>query len=375
MPSLGLGISTRWPSTDQISRLADLKLSFLSVELDASSPLRCKRLEMAAAQANLLEIPLEVRIGCPAHRWQAEYGYIERALQDARVCRWLIDVDAFTAPPVPFPALDSAEILFGSADGFVGLNRNRAIANLGDGVWFPISPQVHASDHDSLVENLAAQGCVVQQARQLANGRRVAVSRVTLKRQHSLDTTPDPRQTSLFGAAWTVGSLKYIAENNADSVGFFETIGRNGIMPRSEEPRPPELAGALVYPAFHIFADVAEFRSADVLPSQSSQPLLVDGLVLRSGRRLRLLLANLSEDAQKLRIEMKTPCAWMSARCLDETNCLSAMEEPGQYRAALPQPITAESNDFLSLTLPPLSVTTVDGSARLSRALVPGVSA
>jgi len=371
MPSLGLGISAVWPSTDQISRLRDLKLSFLSVELDASNPLRCKRLEIAATLANLLEIPLEIRITCTADRWEAEYGQLERLLQDARVCRWLIDVDANSANSAPFESHDSAEMLFGSAEGFVGLNRKREIATLGDGVWFPISPQVHASDHDSLIENLVAQGWVVRQARELAKGRGIAVSRVTLK-QHLLDTTPDARQTSLFGAVWTVGSLKYIAENSADSISFFEIVGGNGIMPLAEETHPPELDGAVVYPMFHILADVAEFQPAAVLTSLSSQPLLVDGLVLRAGERIRLLLSNFSEDSQKLSIEMKTPCVWTSSKCLEEANCLAAMAEPGQYRAAAPQLITAEPENALRLSLPPLSVTTIDGYASFDHTLAPG---
>ena len=42
-----------------------------------------------------------------------------------------------------------------------------------------------------------------------------------------------------------------------------------------------------VFPMFHVFADVNEFRGGEVLPSRSTRPLAVDGLVLRRGRSRR----------------------------------------------------------------------------------------
>ena len=39
----------------------------------------------------------------------------------------------------------------------------------------------------------------------------------------------DPRQMSLFGAAWTVGSLKYLLDSDVTSISYYETVGERGL--------------------------------------------------------------------------------------------------------------------------------------------------
>ena len=45
-----------------------------------------------------------------------------------------------------------------------------------------------------------------------------------------LPVSVDPRQMSLFAAAWTLGSIKYLAESGASSVTYYETTGWRGVM-------------------------------------------------------------------------------------------------------------------------------------------------
>jgi hypothetical protein len=78
-------------------------------------------------------------------------------------------------------------------------------------VCYSISPQVHADDDRSILENAAAQADVaLLAARALAGGKKVFVRPVTLKRRRNADATGvggsplrtvDARQGSLLGAA------------------------------------------------------------------------------------------------------------------------------------------------------------------------------
>src|SRR5260370_39136305 len=94
-----------------------------------------------------------------------------------------------------------------------------------DLVSYSLTPQVHAFDDASLVENLEGQRATVESAREFIGDRRLAVSPVTLRPRLSpngegpapvsvpgeLPSQVDPRQMSLFGAASTVGSLGNLA--------------------------------------------------------------------------------------------------------------------------------------------------------------------
>ena len=91
---------------------------------------------------------------------------------------------------------------------------------------------------------------------------------------------------SLFGAGWTLGAIKHLAEQRATRATFYETIGWLGLMeteagsplPESFRSRPGQ-----VFPMFHVFADVNEYRGGEVLPGRSTRPLVVDGFGLRLG--------------------------------------------------------------------------------------------
>ena len=128
---------------------------------------------------------------------------------------------------------------------FTELNRTRPEVERMDAISYSIIPQVHAFDDISLVETLEVQAETVESANALAGGKPVVVSPVTLRRRfnpfaigeeakpnHKLPDAVDPRQPSLLGAAWTVGSLKYLAEAGAASVTYYETAGWRGVVER-----------------------------------------------------------------------------------------------------------------------------------------------
>ncbi len=113
-----------------------------------------------------------------------------------------------------------------------------------DFITYSINPQVHAFDNLSLVETLSAQGETVKSARKFSNNKPISVSPITLKMRFNPNATApeanmksdqlppqvDVRQMSLFGAAWTLGSLKYLCESETHSLTYYETTGWRGVM-------------------------------------------------------------------------------------------------------------------------------------------------
>ena len=195
------------------------------------------------------------------------------------------------------------------------------------------------------METLAAQGATVQSARRFVGDTPIAVTPITLRARYNpnatgpeadpapgaLPSAVDPRQMSLFAAAWTTGSLKYLAESGAASVTYYETVGWRGLVESAEgSPAPfPALPGA-VFPLYHTLADVGEWADAAVLPLVTSERLAVDGLALAKGESRRLLLANLTNEEQRVTVCHGGSRGWL--RTLDETNALAAMLSPEVFR-------------------------------------------
>jgi hypothetical protein len=85
-----------------------------------------------------------------------------------------------------------------------------------------------------------------------------------------------------------------------------------------------------VFPLYHVFADIADFGANQVCPTHSTHPLLAEGLTLVAGVRRRILVANLTETAQELKI--KTGSGTARVRYLDETTAEEAVRRPEEFR-------------------------------------------
>ena len=245
-----------------------------------------------------------------------------------------------------------------------------------DALTYAINPQVHAFDNASMAETLGTQAATVRSARRLARGLPVLVSPVTLKMRYNIYATAAPpptpagelppnvdvRHMSLFGAGWTVASLKYLAEAGAASITYYETTGWRGLVELEDGSPVPEKFQSIpggVFPLYHVMADVGEFAGGQVLPSRSSDALRVDGLVLRKGDATRTLLANLTAEPQKVMVRGLGPQVHL--RVLYEANAEVAMSAPNLYRttAGVAQ---ASTEGALVVTLPPYAVARIDGA-------------
>ncbi len=381
LPAIGLGMSTIAETLipREIERLKVLHLAHLRLDMhvDVNSE---STLQRATETVRALSCKLELAVHLGDNS-AAELGRA-RSIVDALgtpLTRWLILREGANATPRETVVLarhllaaSEIPIAAGTNGFFTQINRERPPSDLVDWVVYALSPQVHAFDNASLVETFLTQTTTVESARAFSLGRQIAVSPVTLKVRWNpastvddaplpLDILPrqvDARQMSLFGAAWTLGSLKALAV--ADSVTYFETVGWLGVM-ESEMGSPlpvlfPSFPGG-VFPMYHVFAAVGDFAEGEVLRSVSSDPLLFDGLLLRHGEKIRILLANYTQERHSITLTGLN--RRFAVRSLDETNAEIAMREPESFRAS--PGITVEAvNASLDIELLPYALVCLD---------------
>jgi hypothetical protein len=385
LPKIGVGWGPDQPplSRTEVLRLRAAGLSHLRVDLDLTNPDFAQRLEQAAGAGLPLEIAAFVTN-------QAERELTALAAACARVkpriARWLVfHKDEITTGPErvrlarkTLGALSHTPFGAGTNQYFTELNRNRPSIEAMDAVCYSANPQVHAFDNLSLVEALAGQAYTVTSARSFCGSRPVAVTPITLRprfnpqaaapetsRSGALPSRIDARQMSLFAAGWTLGSIKYLAESGADSATYYETTGWGGIMERAAGSPLPNLFRSFpggAFPLYHVLADVGEFGpGAEARVIHSSDPLSVDGCLLRLGNRARLLLANFSPRVQYVRVVKPELGRAVRVRRLNERTAIRAMKSPEEFRKDPGSLMTFPGADF-EMALLPFEVARVDAA-------------
>jgi D-apionolactonase len=257
---------------------------------------------------------------------------------------------------------------------FCELNRTRPDTPVLDVVAWSINPQVHAFDERSIMETPPAQAATVRSASAFAPGVPLAVTPVTLKPRFNANATRpeddpaggelpvpvDPRQASLFGAAWTVASLKQLVEAGAASLTYFEPIGWRGLIESETGPPLPERFPSepgLAFPLYHVLADLAGRRGDEVLAIDAGDDLTVAGLALRGADGLRVLAANLTAEPVDARVT-GLPDGPAAVRVLDAGSADRAGRDPQAFRG---EAVAAQlDRGALRLPLGPYAVATID---------------
>ncbi len=393
LPQIGLGSAShgRPLNARELERLKALQLHHLRVDLKLADPAYEANLRRAAIDARALGILLEVALFI-SENGEAELRQFQPIIEQVRpvVGRWLIyPVREMYAGGTPFAEVvtlarrhlarydPAAHWVTGTNTDLIWLLRTPPPLDLIDAVTFAITPQAHAFDNASVVETLEAQAAAVMSARHLAGSRPIIVSPVTLKMRHNpyatgavpptppgqLPTQVDVRQMSLLGAGWTIGSVKYLAESGVSSVTYYETTGWRGVMETEDgSPLPNRFRSrpGSVFPMYHVFADLAEFRGSEVIASRSSDPRKVNGLAVRKAGRMRLLLTNLSPETA--RVTVLKLGERVSVHHLDETNVERAMEAPESFRAQSGDCCATEAGS-LSVELRPYALARIDAES------------
>ena len=394
LPRLGLGVASHGQplSERELERLRALHLAHLRVDLELSGEAWPQALRQASEQAAALGASLEIALLLTAGHEAEQVQALRAAIDELKpsVSAWLVlhrDEHVTQATSAQWVALarehlgsyydPQAKLGAGTNANFTELNREHPAIEGADVVFYPINPQVHAFDNRSMVETLEGQAWTTRTARGFSGDIPLAVTPVTLKRRFSprpaaVDGPPavgelpeavDARQTSLFGAAWTLGSLKYLAESGVWSTTYYETSGWRGVQETEAGSSAParfrSIAGG-VFPLYHVLADVGEFAAGEVIPSRSSDTLAVDGLTLRKDGATRVLLANLTPQTQ--RVLVGSLAAWVTLRRLDETNAEAAMRTPEEFRGQSGESLATRDGQ-IELELAPYAVARIDTAA------------
>lgn len=291
------------------------------VELDLRTPSWRAALARAAASG----APLDVRlVGVEDERQRDAAAAALRALDVHRVGAFAASgAAAHVSDAATVDALRAAlaragvvaPVVGGSRSHFTELNResHRLPTDL-DGVATTVTPLFHAIDTAQLVESVAMQRLVAQQAVAIAAGAPVHVGPVSLRpRFNNVATRPAPtssatdlsdgygahltgaadeRQSAPELAAWTVASAAALAVPGVASLAYFEEWGPRGI--RSSDGSDLPVAAAL--------RALAAATGRELLWGESP-----DGLVWALGARgteTSVLAANLDRRARSVTIDV-----------------------------------------------------------------------
>ncbi|HKQ37596.1 MAG TPA: hypothetical protein VJ063_05920, partial [Verrucomicrobiae bacterium] len=358
LPKLGLGVSSLNQPLSAVARdrLSRLNLAHLRADLRLASADWKQEFARAASEANALNLPLEVGLFLPADS-SVLWPELRTHLRQPRrgIARFLVFAEGEKSTSARALGLARqhladfrARIGAGTNADFYQLNQSRPPHTAADFIMWSMNPQVHAFDLVSIAETPEAIRAQLDSAREYFSGKPLVVSPVTLKpRFNPVATGPeppvpagelppqvDPRQMSLFGAAWTLTAYKHLSEGAVESVTFYETAGWRGILETDDGPPVPQKFPSVprgVFPMYHFFADLAEFAGGESLASVSTRPLAVNALVLRKQSRIALLMANLTDTKQTVKLA-GTAGFLTRARILDATTADLAMRDPDAFR-------------------------------------------
>lgn len=332
LPAVGIGQSSECQvlKEEDAALLKKIHFSHYRVDLQLDDENLEKQWKRAITESRLLALPLELALhfGFETARQLGDLTDLLEIGQPKVKQLLIFSQDHKTTPDsilrqvLPDLRLMFPEAAIGAGTDcfFTELNRERVENRDIDFLTYSLNPQVHQFDNQSLVETLQAQTFTVESARGFTQGTPVHISPITLKMRFNPNATgPEPelpegqlppqvdtRQMSLFGAGWTMGSIRYMAESAPASVTYFETVGRRGIMQGNHAPKLPDQFPAtegMIYPMYWVFLALLREKDVNVLASESSHSLQLESLAWESGGTRYLMLANLQAFQQEVWLE------------------------------------------------------------------------
>ena len=321
--------------------VSGLRLNHVRVDLDLAHDV-APALEHAASSGAGLHVALTLS-ATPAE----ELRRLQVALSKVKpnVLLWLVyGRDEATpseellraAQPVLQAYAPSALVAAGTREWFVDWNTRRPAKDFPALIAFAAQPQIHQRDNLTMVENLMGMGYAAESAREFST-KPVVYSPI------SLGLPGDPREASLFGAGWLLGSIARLAyTGNVHSLTYSWRMTE----------------GDRVSPAYHVLADILDFGATKLFATHSSHPLLTEGLTLVNSRGARrILVANYSEDI--LEAKIKTGQVKASIRYLDETTAQLTATNPQEFGSTVGTMVDSVSGK-IELKLLPFATARID---------------
>ena len=297
VPAIGLRCADPGspPSPAGLAVLRAIGPAHLRADVRLASADAAAAIKYAGQRAAELDCPLELAVFLPGSADdEAALGRLRDGLAALAAVAGLDRVLAFSDAEESSSALTVAvvrgalaragcaevPVISGTNIYFNELNRHRLPPGHADGLAWSVNPQIHAFDDFSLMENLQAQPDTIATARSFAPGVRCYVTPVTLRPRFNavavtdqefpaggLPWPVDVRQPSLFGAAWTLGSVAALAAVPT-AITYYDTQGPAGVVESpGGSPNPAEFFSRpdTPYPLAVVLADACELGGRPVL--------------------------------------------------------------------------------------------------------------
>ena len=202
---------------------------------------------------------------------------------------------------------------------FTELNRKPVPAGVFDFITHTVCPIVHAADDISVMETLESLPSIIASTRHMIGKAPYLIGPSSIPCRDNpygavVSPNPgngrvclsdmDPRQRGLFAAAWNIGLLSAFAKGGLDAVTLGAVTGPQGAIYRKADYAQPWFDGARaeVYPTYHVLAGLGAASGNKRLEAVSSAPSTVAALAHRSSEGRELWLANLTPEAQKVKL-------------------------------------------------------------------------
>lgn len=195
---------------------------------------------------------------------------------------------------------------------FTEFNRKRPSPALAGYLTFATTPVVHAADDASVIETLQSLPHILHSAKTLSGGPPLAIGPVGIGARLNpygpapVDNLPDarvgmaardPRQRSLFAAAWHVGYLARLAPWNIERFAFAAVTGPFGVVASSQAYAREgwdDGSNGAVYPLYHVARWISQAAGGRVISATTDGPL-AQVTWEKDGHR-KALFANLSTE-------------------------------------------------------------------------------
>jgi hypothetical protein len=345
LPDIGfeLDTSSELPTASTIERIRGLRPSHIRVEIDLTADSIPNGTESALGAVRSIGAALELVLagieGASEQTLAAAIASVPAELDIARII--VLGDGVWPARPeerhrvlaaLPRDRRD-ASVLAGSRDNFDIVNRDWASVVDADGVAFGIQPQWHAVDDLSVIETLEGQFYAARTARREMGTRTVAISPVTLGPDYA-GIVGDPRHRSLFGAAWTIGSVESLSRAGADSATYYRLLGPAGVM-GPDRPDAADGSGSTgpVYPCFHVFADLAGAGRAHLREITIDGQYPATAIALEHAGAQLILIGSFAPVPVDITITGLGGGAWR-LRTLDRETADRALYEPAAFQEA-----------------------------------------
>jgi hypothetical protein len=353
MPPLGVSLAEGPRDATTFRRLAKLAPAHLRVELFLRSGDWGSRLRAGVEVAARYGCPLELALflGPRCHEAVMRLAAELKTLELARV---LVYSEGRAVTERSHLAQVGSAMAAGVAVGvgtdlhFAELNQFRPRGLGVQLVGFPIMPQVHASDEQTIMETPDAVRTMLETARGFCGESEIAVSPLTLGPRPEAaaraagDPGPhraaDPRQVSLFAAAWTLAEVQALAEAGATSATLCADLGPTGVMvgPHGLPDGWPQLGCDWVFPIYHVLRDLNEARARPLLSCLGDHQSEIAAMAYLSPAGLSVLLANRTPAIQSVSLTLPPPFSGSGrfrVRRLHVGTALGAMHRPEAFRS------------------------------------------